>query len=371
MLQEALRVLPQAMEDAEGRALQEADLGGQDLLVQPFVPVTLGEEPLHCTVLPQLSTPGIQDALSVIPQLTADATGRSVQEGSLGVVLQVGPTTQLPPEHVPLAHFVPVTLDEEPLHCTVLPQLSTPGIQDALSVIPQLTADATGRSVQEGSLGVVLQVGPTTQLPPEHVPLAHFVPVTLDEEPLHCTVLPQLSTPGIQDALSVIPQLTADATGRSVQEGSLGVVLQVGPTTQLPPEHVPLAHFVPVTLDEEPLHCTVLPQLSTPGIQDALSVIPQLTADATGRSVQEGSLGVVLQVGPTTQLPPEHVCPAAHAVPVPVQVLVGALLLHLIAEQLVVTPIRQLSEVVLGIEAPQATEEALAQDGAGYQEAAR
>ena len=88
-----------------------------------------------------------------------------------------------------------------------------------------------------------------------------------------------------------------------------------------------------------------------------------------GRVEKSDGCGAVVQE--VTQLPPEHVCPAAHAVPVPVQVLVGALLLHLIAEQLVVTPIRQLSEVVLGIEAPQATEEALAQDGAGYQEAAR
>ncbi len=96
-------------------------------------------------------------------------------------------------------------------------------------------------------------------------------------------------------------------------------------------------------------------------VKVALSVVlPSVMVNVGGAVVQE-----------VTHLPPEHVCPAVHAVPVPVQVLVGALPLQLIAEQSVSVPLRQLSEVVLGIAVPQATEEALAQDGAGYQEAAR
>ncbi len=286
MLQEALRVLPQSMEDAEGRALQEADLGEQDLLPQPFVPVTLGEEPLHCTVLQLLSCPVLQEALRVLPQSMEDAEGRALQEADLGE-------------------------------------------QDLL---PQ-----------------------------------PFVPVTLGEEPPHCTVLPQLSTPGMQDALLVTPQATVDAAGRSVQEGVRGVVLQAGVTTQRSPEHFPLAHFVPVTVGEEPLHDKP-PHEGLGSLQVAVSVVPQAMEDAEGRALHPPFTG---EQPPVTQLPPEHVCPAAHAVPVPVQVLVGPAPLHPIAEQVVVTPIRQLSEAVLGIAVPQATEEALAQSGAGYQEAAR
>ncbi len=63
------------MEDFEGR-IQEASLEGQIFsFVQSFVPVTLGEEPLHCTVLQLLSCPVLQEALRVLPQSMEDAEG--------------------------------------------------------------------------------------------------------------------------------------------------------------------------------------------------------------------------------------------------------------------------------------------------------